>query len=152
MIILMDQLKTRIEAILSGEIFEDPANALGSIPLVKIGSLDPKRSGQQNDEDFPFVIIRPRGGESSLRESDIVLQVIVGTWTSSDVLAGFTGIDRILEILLGLQTARTYTPYRMAMPLSWYLGDKEDGNQPHPYYYLTIDLPFKRAPQATTRR
>lgn len=152
MIIVMDLLKTRIESLLAGEVFEDPANAAGSTPLVKIGSLDPKRSGQQNDEDFPFVIIRPRTGSSSLREMDMTLQVIAGIWTSGNVLAGFTTIDRMLEILLNLQADRTYTPYRMGLPVSWYLGDKEDGNQPHPYYYLTIDMPFKRAPQATTRR
>lgn len=152
MIVLLNQLKTRIDDLFLGELFEDPTNPSGSIPMVKIGSLDPKRSGQQNDEDFPFVIIRPRTGISAMKELNIVLQVIAGIWTSGDILSGFTSIDRMLEILLNLQAPRAYTPYSMASPVSWYLGDKADGNQPHPYYYLTIDLPFKRAPQAKTRR
>lgn len=152
MIIVMDLLKTRIETLLAVEIFEDPANVSGSVPMVKIGSLDPKRSGQQNDEDFPFVIIRPRAGSSSMREIDMVIQLIAGIWTAGDILAGFTAVDRMLGLLMDLQTDRTYTPYRLALPISWHLGDKNDGNQPHPYYYLTIELPFKRAPLATTRR
>lgn len=150
MIDLLNEIKTRVETLLAPEVFDDPASGQ-SVPMVKLGGLDPKRSGDQNAEDFPFVVIRPLAGSGSMREEATTVQLIAGLWTPDDVLAGFTAIDRMLELLLILQQERNYTPYKLALPISWQLGDK-DSQHPHPYYYLTVDIPFKRAPQATTRR
>ncbi len=55
MIALLQQLKEEIEILLDGELYDDPANEGSTTDVqVEIGSIAPKRSGQQNENDFPF--------------------------------------------------------------------------------------------------
>ncbi len=143
---LLNEIKARLEAILTGEEFEDPAGTAAA-PMVRIVGLDPKRSGQQNEEDFPFVVVRPRSGSSTLSDETEMVQIIAGIYTSGDVSAGFADLDRMKELLTGLKKDRIYTPYKMNPGMEWEWGDPKTGQHPHPYYYLTINVSFKRAPQ-----
>lgn len=142
MIELLTEIQEKLVAILAGQEFSNPAGGV-SVPDVKIGDLNPKRSGSQNDEDFPFVVIRPMGGSKDPREGRCTVQIIGGIWTASDVLDGFTSIDRMTELLLTITENRGFPPYRLSLPVPWQLGDKE-GEQPHPYYFVAISLSFVR--------
>ncbi len=141
MIALLTEIKSRIETILTGQEFADPAGGL-SVPMVKIGALDPKRSGSENDEDFPFVVVRPMSGSADPREGRFVVQLVAGVWVDeTEVVYGFVSIDRMLELLLGLTSARGFDPYRLSLPATWELGS-DGGQQQHPYYFVTITLSF----------
>lgn len=151
MIDLLDMLKERLKTIFEGSAFEEPGSENSVEPLVKTGYLDPKRAGSVNDDDFPFVLIRPLSGSGDLREETITVQLHGGIYVSGDMLSGFTALEDLIGRLLLLQQERTFTPYRMALPFTWKHGEK-DGQQPHPYYFVTVNLLFKRAPQALSRR
>ena len=146
MIDLLREIEARVAAILTGELFDDPAGG-SSEPMVLVGGLDPKRSGQKNEEDFPFVVIRPLQGGSTLHDETETVQIIAGIFTAGDVLSGITEIDRMKELLGSLAADRVFTPYLMEAGMKWQWGENKTGHQPHPYYYLTIQVPFKRAPR-----
>lgn len=152
MIDLLQLIEIRLEDILGAELFDDPAGGTSG-PLVRISELDPKRDNQENDEDFPFVVIRPTKGSADMREEIQQVELIGGIYTDGGVINGFTDIDRLTELLLQVRKNRSFTPYQLALPVQWAYGlDEKTARQPHPYYYTTVTLPFKRQPQATTRR
>ena len=141
MIELLQEIQARCEVIFVDQKFSDPAGGM-SVPMVKIGSLDPKQSGAENDQDFPFVVVRPVKGLSDPRENRVDIQIIGGIWSAEDdVIHGFTAIDSMMALLLGIGGTRGFAPYRLSMPLSFELGEN-GGNQPHPYYYISVNLSF----------
>ncbi len=136
-----------LESLLSTELFPDPAGGT-SVPLVKEGATDPKRSGAENEEDFPFVVVRTTGGAAGSRESSTEIQIIGGAWTGGDVQSGFDLIKRLNELLLTIAGSRgVFFPWRLSEPSHWYYGyssEDDKGKQPYPYYFVTISLSFTR--------
>lgn len=99
-------------------------------------------SGAENEQDFPFVVVRPVKGTSNPRENRVEIQIVAGIWSQEDdVIYGFVSVDRMTELLLSIANSRGFVPYRLSMPLNWELGEN-NGNQPHPYYYVSVSLSF----------
>ena len=145
---LESEIVVWLESLLATELFPDPTGGT-SIPMVKEGDVDPKRSGAQNDEDFPFVVVRTIGGAAGSRESSVSVELIGGIWTEPDaddaVQAGFDSIKRLNALLLTIAQNRGAFSARLSEPSPWYYGINEDkGKQPHPYYYVTISLSFTK--------
>lgn len=151
MISLLTEIQTRLETALEGELFQDPSGAADCVPMVKIGGLEPKRAGSTNDEDFPFVVVRPMGGGGSGKEENKRVQLICAVWTSGDVLAGLTAVDRLLSIIKKIFGVRAYSGHKLADQFTWQFGD-EEGQQPHPYYHLAVEMSFKSSAILKTGR
>lgn len=144
---LTAQLKTRILALLTGVEYDDAAGGKIS-PSVHLGALPPKRSGTTPEQDFPFVVIRALLGKDNRQERTITVRLICGSYSDSDIEAGVWQSQDLANRLLALQKERGFAPYRLDLPVEWRSGDGEEGNQPHPYYFIKIDLRFKAPPLA----
>jgi len=147
MIEVISEIKTRLEVILAGELFDDPAGG-DSLAMVSLGGLAPKRSGAQNDEDFPFVVVRSMTGSDSDRNSGCSVHILAGIFTDGNIVAGLTDIDRLVGLVCSLRENRFVAGHRLLQDISWRYGDK-DGLQQDPYYYATIALEFTRDKKCT---
>lgn len=147
---LLDLIADRLGLALVGEEFDDPEGGQ-MVPRIHQWTLPPKRSATADGEDFPFVLLRIVRGKEEDR-GEITVRLIGGLYASDDEADGNADAVRLLEIMLGLAGQRSFTPYSMALPVRWWLGDEEQGVQPHPQYFATVELAFTRQATATKRR
>ncbi|MBW1712586.1 MAG: hypothetical protein JRJ59_05530 [Deltaproteobacteria bacterium] len=141
----MNLLATSIKNFLAGRLQHARLKApkTGEYAALKffIGSLPPR--GHDDPENFPFVIIRPVGGqdgrdESGLEESQATVSLVCGVY-SEDPEAGTTDLTLLTDrIRLELEARQTLDDrYRLQLPLEWQVGDEEE-NQPHPQYLAKL--------------
>lgn len=150
---LITMVIARLATLTAGEFFDNPVSPPATMALsLESGFLPPKRSGSSEADDINFVVARIMRGKESQKHGGIVVRLIGGIHTNGDKNNGQEDIERLLGLLLGMLDQRTYTPYSLDAEADWYFGDPEEGVQPHPKYYVTVDLTFKRAPTATNRR
>lgn len=152
--IVLDLLKiliARLDIAFEDSGFEQPKQPELVDPLLKIGYLAAKKAGNDIDESFPFGLLRPLDGSGDQSKETLKIQLEGGVFTSGDLESGFGEIERYVAIVRTLQRDRAFTPYHLELPITWKYGE-HDGQQPHPYYYVTITMLFKRAPQALSRR
>lgn len=149
---LLAAIKARLLVLLAGVSYDDPVGGQ-SPPAIWFGSLPPKRSETEQGQDFPFVVIRPLAGSADRSEQLSTIRLICGIYSGEDDIE--TGVDQVHDLaerLLAIQRERGFAPYRLNLPVTWKFGDETDpgnpGNQPHPFYFLTIDLSFKTGPLA----
>lgn len=151
MIELLTEIKTRLEVILAGELFDDPAGGQ-SEPRVERGGLGPKRDGEGNVEDFPFVVPRSISGRDSDRSSACTIRLLAGVYTNDSgpgrIVAGQTDLDRLISLICSLRENRYFAGYRLLQDIGWVYGD-EDGRQALQYYQATITLEFTRDKKCT---
>lgn len=149
---LLDQVIVRLSELTAGQQFYDPAaEALGDLRLYK-WALPPKRRDAAVGQDFPFIVARIMGGRSDQRRDGIKIRLYCGLRTDGDEAAGNADIERLADLLQPIIVGRSWTPYSLAMPLDWFFGDPDHGVQPHPDYFLTMDLLFQAHATATKRR
>ncbi|HBI15021.1 MAG TPA: hypothetical protein DDY20_05835 [Desulfobulbaceae bacterium] len=141
---LLTILRTRIQEIAAAVSY--PAPVGGTVhPAVYVGS---KPQGIDHaDSNAPSIKIRILGGIDEQRERIITVHVLCSVWSDTDVEKGSTDINDLTLRLLSLQRDRCFTPYQLALPVRWAIGD-EQGNQPHPFYYANISLQFRAMPLA----
>jgi len=153
MIQLLPGLKTALEGALENELFKDPVGPDIS-PRIALGFLPPKRSDAAQNQDFPFIVIRAKGGRDTKSKGEVEVRLICGTWTNGDIESGVLEIHRLMDILRAWLPTHlgVCRPWVMDPDIAWEFGDKEDGKQPHPHYYGEIFLNFKRSPEANSRR
>lgn len=147
---LLDLIIDRLGVLLTGTTWPDPEGGELAARLYK--SVLPAKRSAGAGEDFPFVLARIMGGSEAQAEGLITVRIIGGLYSATDEEAGNDDIQELADLLLQMADTRSYTPYKLALPVDWWLGDKEHGVQPHPEYYVTVDLRFKRAPTAKNRR
>lgn len=147
--ILLAAIKARVTTLLTGVVYDDPVG--GQSPVaIHLGALPAKRSETDQGQDFPFVVIRPLGGSGDRAEQLTTVRLICGIYSGTDEIeTGVFQVHDLAERLLAIQSERGFKPYRLILPVTWKFGDESDpgnqGNQPHPFYFLTIDLSFKSA-------
>jgi hypothetical protein len=143
-----------VAAVTAGQKWDDPERAGVKISLhLEQGFLLPKRSEAGQGEDHPFVLMRFMRGRETVSEGTVVVRLIGGIHTNGDKDAGVADIERLLELLLNILNNRgAFTGYKLLGEADWYYGDPDEGVQPHPKYYCTVDLTFKRPPNSTNRR
>lgn len=150
---LMTLVLARLTTLVAGEVFDNPVSPPATMALsLESGFLPPKRSGTSEADDINFVVARIMRGKESQKQGGIIVRLIGGIHTNGDKDDGQEDIERLLDLLLGMLDQRTYTPYSLDAEAEWFFGDPEEGVQPHPKYYVTVDLTFKRQPTATKRR
>lgn len=141
---LVTILRTRIEEVAAAVSYPSPVG--GTVhPAVYVGGKP--QSIDQADSNVPFVMIRITGGIDEQRERIITAHILCSVWSDTDVEKGVTDINDLTLRLLSLQRNRCYTPYQLAMPVKWSIGD-EQANQPHPFYFANIFMQFRAMPLA----
>lgn len=88
------------------------------------GYLPPKgkRQGNSgNDDDFPFVVIRPDGGETNSDGCSSDVTLIFGVWDErfDGHFTAMTLKDRVEAILLNLPNQVLANRFILEMPISW---------------------------------
>lgn len=104
-------------------------------PTVLNGYLPPKRSGQ--NDDYPFVLVRPDSGQSEEEQTDVNVSIIIGCYTEE-----FDGYEYCLNIMQRIRTALCSLPngiladkYVLDFPLKW----ENYPEQPYPLWQLDMD-------------
>lgn len=144
---LLATIKTKLTDLLVGVTYPSPDGSV-TAPGLYIGALPSKRSSVEQKHDFPFVVIRPLKGSESKRERTAQVRLICGMWEQDDIVAGVTAVHDLADHCLGLQLDKSFTPWVLTdEPVSWGSGDDREGNQPMPFYFLTIDFNFKHTPR-----
>lgn len=151
---LLQSLKESLSSLLSDSMFRNPAvedetEENGFIePRIYLGALPPKRHHGQDNEDFPFIVIRTVSGEDGSERCALTTQIICGIYTAGDEAGGANDIQNLLDrIRLHLLETRIFAGrFELQLPLSWSLGGEEN-NQPHPYYGGQITANWQAPPQ-----
>lgn len=140
---LIAEVIARLQTLTAGEEFDNPVSVGATSPLkFEKGFLEPKRQGASAADDINFVLVRIKGGIGRRREGQVVVRLIGGIHTNGDKDAGQADIERLLGLLVGIEEKRGFTGYRLSPKPPWFFGDPEEGIQPHPKYYVTVDLTF----------
>jgi len=147
MLDLLDAVLARATELTKDELWDDPATTSGKRTLRTYrGSLPPKRSTNDQGHDHPFLVARILNGGENTMQGRITVRLVGGLHTHDTVDDGLVDIDRLLTFLLQIPLVRDYLLYTMEEDVSWFFGDPKDGGQPHPKYYVTVDLVFTRSP------
>lgn len=141
-------IKDFLEEQFEGVRFRSPkASKEEQLPVaIHIGALPPKRSGE-NEQDFPFIVIRPSDGEDDEEGSTVTVKIICGIYTGEGVDGGFNDVLNMVGRCRRafLQSQLLEKKYVLKLPIGWKLGEDEESGHPHPYYHGTItttwDLP-----------
>jgi hypothetical protein len=153
MIDLLDLIITQLGVLTAGQKFDNPQSPGATVALQfhkwTLPALD---DGDAEGKYFPHVVVRVMRGKGQARADEITVRLEGGLYANTTEVAGNADAVRLLELLLDIGGKRSFTPYSLADPISWHLGDEQYGLHPHPYYYVTVDLPFTRAATATKRR
>lgn len=148
MISLLNDIKSRLETLLDGVTYKDPAGSADVEPRVVVGPLPYKTS---TDEDFPFVTIIPTGGTGDIRSEITAVKIGCGIWNDTSDIEGITDITALVGVIKALAATRAYTGYKINSTMSWRFGD-EEGLQPRPYYVAEVNFSFKSVPQLRSGR
>jgi hypothetical protein len=133
--ILLRKLQELLQSEFADVMFRVPGREEEHAPtkIVTYG-LEPRRKPQDQQEDFPFIVVRARAGEDRDGDGDTQVEFICGAYTAESVQGGGHDlqnmIDRARRILMSHQTVGRWT---IDLPVKWTVGDDE-GLQAHPYY------------------
>jgi hypothetical protein len=139
--LLLTELKSALENHFSGTAFRDPGREDTFIaPRFYINALPPKRKKGQDNEDFPFIVVRAPEGEDAQDHARITTQIICGIYSAEDQPGGANDIQNMVDRVRGYLLANRILAkkFELQLPLSWQMGTDEERNQPHPYYVGTI--------------
>lgn len=153
---LLQAVREMLQAEFTRTVLKEP-DAWYVPPRVFIGALPPKRKikGEEQNEDFPFIVVRGRDGKDSDDDSLVTVEIIVGIYCDQDADdqatsgAGDNDIINMVDRCRGLllRTRIVAGRWELQLPMTWKLGD-EDLRQPHPYYLAMISASFK-SPETT---
>ncbi len=104
-------------------------------------------------EHFPLICWTFYGGTITHLEPstfkvcvDCAIRVDEGSGSSLEqIVSGSQGINSLLQVLRGLAGRRRFGCYKLQLPFRYIIGSDEkghEGRQPHPFYYLRLDLSF----------
>ncbi len=141
---LLVKIAARAAELVAGSSYYTPDG--GKSPAIYLGALPPKRSDLANPADFPFVVIRPAAGSKERGKTKAKILMICGVAISADaeIDAGVAAVHDLADRLLNISADRSFSPWVLFFPIQWRMGDGEDFSQPHPFYYVTIELEFDR--------
>lgn len=106
-------------------------------PRIVNGFLPPKRSGNGELDDFPFVLVRPEAGTSERGSEEIHVNIIVGCYSEEydGYEYGVNVMERIKEKIYTLPAETLAERYQMRYPLKWNMVPE----QPWPQWQLDME-------------
>lgn len=151
MISLLTEIQNRLVAAFASELFEDPAGGEDCAPEISLGALPPVTHTTASEERLPAIVIAPSSGSGSDKSKSQGVIIRGAIYTAGNELAGITAINRMANTIQTLFESRAFSPYRLDGDFFWQFGD-EDGDQPRPFYEVTVNLSFKTVPVAMSGR
>lgn len=143
--LLLKEIQALLKEAFAHTVYKEPDGWFVE-PRVFLGALPTKRKikGEEQGEDFPFIVVRAREGKDEDVGSSVDVELVLGIYSDQEpddqatTGAGDNDIlnvvDRCRRVLL---QQRTMGRYNLALPLTWKLGD-DDQRQPHPYYLAMV--------------
>lgn len=108
--------------------------------------LPPKDKDYVEFDEFPLVCWAVHEGEVYPRKpSPFVVVLTGGIYTAGSIADGSRDIMRLAMALCRIVDDRAFPPYRLDVPVKFSIGDPREGYQglqPHPVYWLTMNLNF----------
>lgn len=145
---LIAMVLAKVAALAAGQQFYNDKGVLVDLQTFSYRETQPTISNIDQYTNFPFVVARPGIGAERIPDGMIDIRLVCGVTTPGDYLSGEEALDRLLGILLQLPYNQSFTPYSLEnisyRPGQYSRNPYEEGRQPHPKYYLTMDLSFIR--------
>ena len=100
-------------------------------PRIVNGFLPPKRSGNGELDDFPFVLVRPEAGTGERESEEIRVNIIVGCYSEEfdGFEYGINVIERIKEKICTLPAETLDNRYQMRYPIKWNMVPEQPWQQ-----------------------
>ena len=110
-------------------------------PRIVNGFLPPKRSGNGELDDFPFVLVRPEAGTGERESEEVRVNIIVGCYSEEydGFEYGVNVIERIKEKICTLPDETLEQRYQMRYPIKWNMVPE----QPWPQWQIDMETPKK---------
>lgn len=141
---LVQAVVTRCEALVAGLLLPDPvAETLVQVPVFA-HALPIATTPDEKGEQCPYVVVRLVGFEESAGKHNPLIRIFGEIYTDGGVAEGMTDLLQLASRLRPLadRGPGNVPGYKLIPPVIWQIGDKETGNQPHPFYQLQADLRF----------
>ena len=106
-------------------------------PRIVNGFLPPKRSGNGELDDFPFVLVRPEAGTTDRESEEVRVNIIVGCYSEEydGFEYGVNVIERIKEKICTLPAETLEQRYQMRYPIKWNMVPE----QPWPQWQIDME-------------
>lgn len=106
-------------------------------PRIVNGFLPPKRSGNGELDDFPFVLVRPEAGTTERGAEEIRVNIIVGCYSEEydGYEYGVNVMERIKEKICTLPAETLAERYQMRYPIKWNMVPE----QPWPQWQIDME-------------
>jgi hypothetical protein len=139
---LISQIVARCDALTAGQLFDDPAEGAALPVAVYAHALPIAETPEDHAEQVPSVVVRLIGLEESNNKINPLVRVIGEIYTAGGVTDGMADLLRLVDCLRPLveRGPGNLAGYKIIPPVVWQLGDKDAGNQPHPFYQFQADL------------
>lgn len=142
---LLDAVKTRLAALLTGQTFTVKAG--GTAPVaIHLYRLPNSARADLTDDLCPFAVIIPTGGTENDQAGVTALRIVACCYNTGEDGQGDNDVEVLAAAMLRLSEDQNFFPYAMQPNIKFAFGDPETGAQAHPQYYLTVDLAFGREP------
>jgi len=142
---LVAAVAARCTALVASQFFDDPNTEGVGVPItVHAHALPVVDTPDDRAEQSPYVVVRLVGIEESAGKYTSIVRIIGEIYTADGVAEGMADLLRLVDCLRPLveRGPGNIAGYKLIPPIVWQLGDRETGNQPHPFYQFQADLRF----------
>ncbi len=140
---LIDAIAQRCATLLAGQSFDDPADDTSPVAVnIYKHALPVATTEEEKQEQAPYVVARIIGIEDQDGKAVYVVRLGAELFTWGNVAAGYADLDRLVTALRPLcqRGPGNLSGYKVLQPALWQIGNKESGNQPHPFYECFCEL------------
>lgn len=142
---LVAKIVDRCATLTAGQTFDNPDAAGDPLTLsIHAHALPIAESPEDKAEQAPYLVVRLMGLDAASGTVSPRISILGELYTDGGVADGMADLLRLVNCLRPL-TERgpgNIDGYKILPPIVWQLGDKESGNQPHPFYQFQADLRF----------
>jgi hypothetical protein len=140
---LLDLVAAAVTDLTAGTTWEQRGSAVEVALDIHTGALPVRSGATADDEEAPFVLVKPGPITFGRPQDGCGCTVVAATWTSGGISDGLAEQDRLLVLLAGLKNA-PISGWKLMLPVTGTVGDPETRINPHPYYYFSLELNYKK--------
>jgi hypothetical protein len=142
---LVQAIVARCTTLVDGLALDDPNTENGTVAVqVFPHALPIADNPGDKAEQVPSVVVRLVGIEEASGKVNPIIRVLGEIHTADGVAEGMADLLILVNRLRPLSDRGpgNIANYKLIPPVVWQIGDKETGNQPHPFYQFQADLRF----------
>lgn len=140
---LIDAIGQRCTTLAAALRFDDPADEVVQTTLsIHSHALPLATTVEEKEEQAPYLVVRLTGFEDLAGTTVYSVRLIAELFTWGGVADGMEAIGALITALRPLceRGPGNIAGYKVIAPTTWQIGDKESGNQPHPFYECFCEL------------